>query len=200
MRSGAGGGRNRRSEGERHLRPKSPQAEEYHERVFRARYDEYVERVRKTVLSVMILGPRLASDPLAKKRVSILNTLREHGHDAFFPEEEASTPVVPANIAEMLQALSVDAVVLLRSGYGAVAELSELARFPEVMARTLCFVDKATADSYSSRGVVQELRARYGNIRTYTHPDDVEQCRLLDETAEYVRLLQFARFLKGLEG
>lgn len=197
-RSGAGG---ERSGDERLLRPKSSAAEEYHETVFLSRYDEYLRSVEAIVLSVMVLGPKPGVGPIGEKRVDILNALRGRGHDAFFPEEEDDEAAQrdPLNLQELLLARSADAVILLRASHGAVAELSEFARLPEIMAKTLCFVDEEDADSYSSRGVVEELRRRSFNIRTYVSPDDVDQCRLLDETLEYVRLLQYARFRQSME-
>jgi len=184
------------------LTPLSAEARTYYEEVFWPKYQRLRARAESTVLSVMILGPGEGDDLRYKKRVDIRNALVDRGHAAFFPEEdEALARDAPSlRLAEVLEAIAVDVVLILRASHGSVAELSDLGPHSRIAQRMLVFVEEGTEEAYSSRGVTRELDTLHGRVYWYRYPEDILSCDLLGRAVRYVTLVQYQRFVAALGG
>jgi hypothetical protein len=77
------------------LKPKSPEAKNYHEKEYHPQRDKVLKEIYSEMLSVLVWGPGEAGrdkyqQDLFNKRIEIVNKLREElGLDAFTAEEES---------------------------------------------------------------------------------------------------------------
>ncbi len=188
------------------LRPKTHKAAEYHSRVFAAKVEGKLEEMAKLPVSVFVCGPSEPQDLLCKKKIDIVNALRENSHDAMLGEEEveelkqrdraSGRPVRLDNVYENEIASAADVVVILRGSPGSVAEFHEFFQNPNIEAKMYVFADGAHDAGYSSAGALNMHELLQGKVVRYKSPDDITNCTIKTRVQEIVSNFQAAKWIR----
>lgn len=187
------------------LIPKTTKAAEYHQQVFLPKVADRLQQLSRVPLSVFVCGPSSEADPLAKKKLDIINAFREKDYDAYTGEEvvkelktrdtKAGRPVRTDNVYEREVARSSELVIMLRVSYGSVAEFHEFFSVPEIANHLYVFVDEEHYDSYSTVGALSMHEKMYGKVLRYKSPDDIEKCSLVGRSLEIAEMHRAAKWL-----
>ena len=175
-------------------RPMSPEASDYFQNTFLRKCRELEEKVAKTPLAVLVWGPGPAGGSLYAKRRQIRAKLREMGLAAAFSEEIETGSGGSAKQDELIQAMAADFIVILQSSPGSIAELHDFCGFLEIARKMLVFIDQHAIGGYSYTGALAEMKTLFNNVETFTSPEDIDQCHLLANVIQKVRILRFARW------
>jgi len=184
----------------RSIRPKSPDAQRYHEEVFLPRINSFRSKIESTPLAVLVWGPGEADPLLYDQRVAIVNTLRETQIDAEMSETLVSSRGNwSVSDHEFMQALASDLIVILCASPGSIAELAGFSTYPEIASKMVVFLDQKHSKSYVANGPATTA-AVFGTVFYYDAPDDLISGRLSDNVISVVRKHQLAAWYRGIKG
>ncbi|MFC1719057.1 hypothetical protein ACFL6S_35725 [Candidatus Poribacteria bacterium] len=182
------------------IEPMSLEAQKFYKESFLPQYEALIKDVERTPLVIMIWGPGPTGGDLYKKRLQILNSLRDSGHVALLSEEvDRDLPVehIPANARELLQAMKANFIVVIQGSPGSIAEVHDFGGLlRELGPKMLIFIDERSQEGYSFAGLLTELTTLYGNVETYEYPKDINECFLLQKVRAKIQVLQFAEWRK----
>lgn len=183
------------------IKPKSKRAVQFHEKEYLPRIQRVLKDIEETCLAILVWGPGKSESLLYKKRVEILNELRENGHDSFFSEEESGNinenQHFTVKSLEYIQSLSSDLIINLRSSPGSIAEAHDFSEHKEIASKMVIFADKETKGSYSTEGALKEMEHLYRRIHFFEYPKDINECNLLSEIMEIVSTMQRTEYAKS---
>jgi len=194
---------------ERYLVPKSPNAKEYHKRVFLPRVAKELEKLNSLPVTVFVCGPTEDSQPLTRKKLDTVNALRELGHDVNVGEELVSelsnedlnkgSPVQTANTYELIAASKADLVIVFCASPGSIGETHEFLSVATIGQKTLIFIDEKYGNSYTSVGILASHKKLYRPLETYKSPDDIDNCTLMSKVIDWVRTFQSAKWVSKIK-
>jgi hypothetical protein len=176
----------------------SPSAADYYQNSFLPRYKEYIERVNRTSLMVLLWGPGESGGDLYDKRQQIRRKLLQENVAAVFSEQidlDVPLPDWSTKARELLQALAADLIVILQASPGSIAEAHDFAEFIEDIGRKmLIFIDKNAEHGYACLGALAELREYYSNVHTFDYPKDIQECNLLTAVLKRIRVMRYVKW------
>jgi hypothetical protein len=180
----------------RSVRPKSPDAQRYHEEVFLPRIRSFRTAIEATPLSVLVWGPGESDDLLYEQRVAIVNALRDTHIDA-----EMSEALISGDghwsigDQEFMQALASDLVVILCASPGSIAELAGFSTYQEIATKMLVFLDTKHKHSYIATGPATTVGV-FGTVFYYDAPTDLISGKLSEHAIGIVRKYQLAAWYR----
>lgn len=159
------------------------------------RRNALAEELRKTALSIAILGPS-EENHLYEKRVKIRNILEEKGHSAmfcedimkFFPVAEFLDPFID----ELFQLESEDLVICLDVSPGPGFEVAHYSKIKDVAQKMIIFFPKEKSLGFERKGW---LTITPSQVVSFTS-EDIERCNLIKKVLE---ICEWKRKQKYLE-
>jgi hypothetical protein len=184
--------------------PKTSRAKEYHNRFYLARSLKVIEEINSEPVTVFICGPSQEEDKrLTTKKIDTVNELRNRGHDANTGEElvselQAINPEsnMTANVYENIAAAQSELVIIFCASPGSIGETHEFLSIPDIARKTLVFIDKKYKNGYTAKGVLEMHKSVNGLVEEYEE-SDIEECRLLTRSVEWVRDYQAMRWMNS---
>jgi hypothetical protein len=184
--------------------PKTSRAKEYHNRFYLARSLKVIEEINSEPVTVFICGPSQEEDKrLTTKKIDTVNELRNRGHDANTGEElvselQAINPEsnMTANVYENIAAAQSELVIIFCASPGSIGETHEFLSIPDIARKTLVFIDKKYKNGYTAKGVLEMHKSVNGLVEEYEE-NDIEECRLLTRSVEWVRDYQAMRWMNS---
>lgn len=175
--------------------PLSPRAATYFKDIFQARFEQIRAAVPKTPFSVILWGPGPGSLALYNKRVQIRDELRLREQAAFLAEDLPllqDLSVMP-RLQRWMQATAADLVVVIVATTENLAGAHEFTADALIRSKLIVFTpDAALTPEY--RAVLNELAARYDNVKPFHYPDDVTSCKLRALVLDKLGEMQIAKW------
>ena len=141
-------------------------------------------------LSIAVLGPTMASESgkYGAKRRQIYHSLRDAGHDVFFPEDRFrpdSTPDWGAAEIEILSSPDVDLVILFQTpdSYGVFGEIGTFSRVADIRDKTVVLTPEEHYQPTSS--YLANLVSQFPDRVVYTERQ-FQECCLLEDCRDFV--------------
>ena len=133
-------------------------------------------------LKIAVLGPGLDGNNFgSRKRHQILKSLREDGHDPFFPEDCVDSAIpfesVLTQECALLSEPDVDLVIILHTenSMGVLMEIGRFEEFPEIKAKTAILFPRRF---YYDEGVPSNTVRNFLVVHPYTE-EQYETCRVV---------------------
>ncbi|MBM3127515.1 MAG: hypothetical protein FJ009_02645 [Chloroflexi bacterium] len=171
------------------------QTGEFYARLFKPRFDALQKAVQQTPLVLMMWGPRQRTQIWSNQRRRIRDTLQRNGHTVFF-SEQLGVPIaaITKKGLEFLQSETADLIIVVQSAYDAVGAVQHFSEFRVVDSKMLLFMDEAASDERLYHRAVEDLRAAYNNVETYSYPTDIVHDNLIIKITEKIKLLQLVKY------
>lgn len=183
--------------------PKTQEAQNFHDNFYLPQREKIFEEIYAVMLSVLVWGPGQPGEDeyqraLFKKRIEVVNKLRELGLDAFTSEEDCPTMKVvhnslPLMVKEYGQARPnhVELIVSIAASFGSIAEAHDFAGKPEIASKMMVFYDKEKIEAGYS---INSVKESYLVCSPFVYPQDIKECHLLQEVERRVRNIQFSKY------
>ena len=145
-------------------------------------------------LSIAVLGPKISSvgGPYGKKRRQIFQSLKDMGHDPFYPETrlDPASHWARSELA-VLASSDVDLVIILQApeSFGVVGEVVAYSLFSDILGKAAVFTP---GEYYTPDESFAANSASFYPVHVEYTDQHFRECRLLEECREIV-----ANFIVG---
>jgi len=162
---------------------------------FLARVKKVEKQIADTALSILVWGPgEQSSDKLLyQTRRKIRDGLRHQGNAAIFSEEIANSTKqeLPVTLSELAQAISADFIVVLMASWGALSEIEEYGRDPEIASKMLILLPEESRGGFTEQAILE--KGFQGVV--YFNKSELENYSLVDKVIEKLPALKCAKFM-----
>ena len=162
---------------------------------FLARVKKVEKQIADTALSILVWGPgEQSSDKLLyQNRCKIRNELRRQGDATIFSEEIANSTMqeFPVTLSELAQAISADFIVVLMASWGALSEIEEYGRDPEIASKMLILLPEESRGGFTEQAILE--KGFQGVV--YFNKSELENYSLVDKVIEKLPALKCAKFM-----
>jgi len=162
---------------------------------FLARVKNIEKQIVDTALSILVWGPGDQSPDklLYQTRCKIRNELRRQGNAAIFSEEIANSTMqeFPVTLSELAQAISADFIVVLMASWGALSEIEEYGRDPEIASKMLILLPEESRGGFTEQAIFE--KGFHGVV--YFNKRELENHSLVDKVIEKLPALKCAKFI-----
>lgn len=162
---------------------------------FLARVKKVEKQIADTALSILVWGPgdRSSDKLLYQNRCKIRDELRRQGNAAIFSEEIANSTKqeLPVTLSELAQAISADFIVVLMASWGALSEIDEYGRDPEIASKILILLPRQSRRGFTERVLLEK------GFRSviYFNQSELESYSVVDKIIERLPALKCAKFM-----
>lgn len=156
-----------------------------------------LDRMLQVPVSALVWGPSpLSSDPLAAVRLDLRDTLRRQGFLAEFSEDLYDASISLSNFAQQLaQAEAFDVIFSVPSSHGAIAEIHDFARVPQISNKVIAYVDKEYTNGYSTQSLMSAGSVSTCRVESYDSKN-LPKC-VVDMAIDQMRRLQEIFYISG---
>lgn len=158
---------------------------------------EALDRIRTIPVAALVWGPNPGgTDPLGSVRLKLRETLRKNGHIAEFSEDLYDSSITLSNFVQQLaQAEAFDLIFSMPNSHGAIGEVHDFARLPQVSRKLIAYVDERHSNGYSASSLISAQSVSTCKIELYDG-SKLPGC-IIDSALDQVRRLQEFLYVSG---